>query len=498
MANFVCLAVARDWCAERHGAPSREVGLASFRQIPVFSSGYIHASATKSLALLGIGTDNVHKLTRDPAGRLDLDALERSLAGLDGAPAIVVANAGEVNAGDFDPIDAMADLADEMVRGFTSTAPSGSSRASRRSPPTSRPARNEPGPSPRTATSGSTSRTTAALRSSATPQRLATTFSEEAAYLPPADDSRANWGFMGPEGSRRARALAIWATLRAYGRSGYRLMVERHLELAQRLAERVDQEPELERLAEVPLNIVCFRWRPRGRATRARSAQPSPGRGTAAGRTGVRGNHRFRGQGRLPPRDRQLAYAAPRTWTRSSTSSSSSPAGCATSSARPRRRLRGPLRGSDTPSTRQILPSLKLIRQAKDVCSQDSASLPFRPRAACCSTVTTWSPASMISSGFDPKLRIRVRPQIEELGDLANAAVRTRNAWSGLERLIFDLRMKQLGEGRPVPRGERGVFPSHNLQVLPRHSARSISRRPRRMYGALLATIQPVLDLLAR
>jgi glutamate/tyrosine decarboxylase-like PLP-dependent enzyme len=47
---------------------------------------------------------------------------------------------------------------------------------------------------------------------------------------------------MGPEGSRRARALTIWAALRAYGRSGYRTMVERHLELAGRLAERVDAE----------------------------------------------------------------------------------------------------------------------------------------------------------------------------------------------------------------------------------------------------------------
>jgi glutamate/tyrosine decarboxylase-like PLP-dependent enzyme len=41
-------------------------------------------------------------------------------------------------------------------------------------------------------------------------------------------------------------------------------MIERHLELAQRLAGRVDEEPELERLADVPLNIVCFRWRPAG------------------------------------------------------------------------------------------------------------------------------------------------------------------------------------------------------------------------------------------
>jgi glutamate/tyrosine decarboxylase-like PLP-dependent enzyme len=41
-------------------------------------------------------------------------------------------------------------------------------------------------------------------------------------------------------------------------------MVERHLELAQRLSARVDAEPELERLAETKLNIVCFRVHPPG------------------------------------------------------------------------------------------------------------------------------------------------------------------------------------------------------------------------------------------
>jgi glutamate/tyrosine decarboxylase-like PLP-dependent enzyme len=41
-------------------------------------------------------------------------------------------------------------------------------------------------------------------------------------------------------------------------------MVERHLELAERIARRVDEAPDLERLADVRLNIVCFRYRPPG------------------------------------------------------------------------------------------------------------------------------------------------------------------------------------------------------------------------------------------
>jgi glutamate/tyrosine decarboxylase-like PLP-dependent enzyme len=264
MANFTCLAVARDWSAERQGAPAREAGLAGLRQIPVFSSGYIHASAVKSLGLLGIGTGNVQKLTRDAAGRLDVDALERELRALKGAPAIVIANAGEVNAGDFDPIDAMADLAEE--HGAWLHVDGAFGLFARISPK-----------SAHLAAGADRARSVSSdghkwlnvphdcgfafVRDA---QLLAKTFSEEAAYLPPSADSQPNWGFLGPEGSRRARALTIWATLRAYGRSGYRSMVERHLELAQRLAGRIDAEPELERLAEVPLNIVCFRWRPEG------------------------------------------------------------------------------------------------------------------------------------------------------------------------------------------------------------------------------------------
>ena len=63
---------------------------------------------------------------------------ERELA--TGEPAIVIANAGEVNAGDFDPIAEMADAgAASTTPGFTSTGPSGCSRGCR--PRTRTPAR---------------------------------------------------------------------------------------------------------------------------------------------------------------------------------------------------------------------------------------------------------------------------------------------------------------------------------------------------------------------
>ncbi|HSM01325.1 MAG TPA: aspartate aminotransferase family protein, partial [Acidimicrobiia bacterium] len=49
-----------------------------------------------------------------------------------------------------------------------------------------------------------------------------------------------------------------------YGRDGYRAMVERHCELARGLADLVEESADMELLADVPLNVVCFRYRPEG------------------------------------------------------------------------------------------------------------------------------------------------------------------------------------------------------------------------------------------
>ena len=262
MANFTGLAAARSWWAERQDVDVDEQGLSSLPAPAILSSGYVHPSAVQAIGMLGLGRSNVRRLARDGVGRIDLEALEAALAELDGRPAIVIANAGEVNAGDFDPIGEMADLAERHDAWLHVDGAFG--LFARLAPET------------RGLTDGlERARSVVAdghkwlnipydcgfvfVRE---PERLAKTFTVGAPYLPSPDDPRPSPGFLGPENSRRARAFAVWATLRAYGRSGYREMVERHLGLAQHLASRVDDTPVLERLAEVPLNIVCFRVRP--------------------------------------------------------------------------------------------------------------------------------------------------------------------------------------------------------------------------------------------
>jgi glutamate/tyrosine decarboxylase-like PLP-dependent enzyme len=256
-ANFTALAAARRWWAERHGVDVDDRGFAGLPAVPIFSSGYVHPSATKALAMLGLGRGSVRVLAKDAAGRLDEEALERELEALDGQPAILIGNAGEVNTGDFDPIGRMADLAERFGAWLHVDGAFG---LFARLTPRSRELTDGVERASSVISDGHKWLNVpydcgfAFLRE---PAPLYATFGFTAAYLP-GDE------LPGPEASRRARSLAVWATLRAYGRAGYRAMVERHLDLAQRLAERVDASPQLERLGEVPLNIVCFRFRPPG------------------------------------------------------------------------------------------------------------------------------------------------------------------------------------------------------------------------------------------
>ena len=62
------------------------------------------------------------------------------------------------------------------------------------------------------------------------------------------------------ETSRRFRALKLWLSLRYHGLAAFRAAIAANLRQAGLLAELVDAEATLERLAPVELSAVCFRW----------------------------------------------------------------------------------------------------------------------------------------------------------------------------------------------------------------------------------------------
>jgi glutamate/tyrosine decarboxylase-like PLP-dependent enzyme len=64
----------------------------------------------------------------------------------------------------------------------------------------------------------------------------------------------------GPDLSRRFSALKAWFTLQVYGAEKLGKVITHTCELAQYLKERIAQTQELELLAPVSLNIVCFRY----------------------------------------------------------------------------------------------------------------------------------------------------------------------------------------------------------------------------------------------
>ena len=65
----------------------------------------------------------------------------------------------------------------------------------------------------------------------------------------------------GPDLSRSFKALKVWFTMQVYGIDRLARMMEQTCELAEYLANCIERSSELELLAPVTLNIVCFRYR---------------------------------------------------------------------------------------------------------------------------------------------------------------------------------------------------------------------------------------------
>ena len=264
MANFVGLASGRQWWGEQLGFDVSETGLSGKPQLQVLTSGFVHAATKKCLALQGVGRSNLKIYRRDDVGRLDLAAFEAGLKAMRGAPALVVVNAGEVNAGEFDPVEEMIAVARQYNTWVHVDGAFG--LFARVSPRTEHLCRGvEHADS--VAVDGHKWLNVpydsgyAFVRDHGLMVR---TFRYTADYLPAENDPRPTIGAIAPESSRRARSFAVWATLAAYGREGQRRIVEHCLDLAQHMAMRVAEAADLELMGPVELNITAFRYNPGG------------------------------------------------------------------------------------------------------------------------------------------------------------------------------------------------------------------------------------------
>jgi aromatic-L-amino-acid decarboxylase len=95
------------------------------------------------------------------------------------------------------------------------------------------------------------------------PAALVRTFEILPEYLKTPEADRVNnyrdWGL---QLGRRFRALKLWFVIRSFGVTGLQEKIRTHLKLAKDLAGRIVNSDDFELLAPVPVNLICFRYRP--------------------------------------------------------------------------------------------------------------------------------------------------------------------------------------------------------------------------------------------
>jgi len=261
MANFTSLAAARHALLKSAGWHVEEQGLFGAPPIPVITSEESHVTVFASLQMLGLGRERVIRIPTDGQGRMRPDELRSALATVD-APALVCAQAGNVNTGSFDPLPEIAALV-HGHRGWLHVDGAFGAWAAA-------------SPSLKALTAGLDLADSIAIDGHKwlnVPYDCGLAFvrdrqAHQAAmtlnapyYGPEATVARDNHNWV-PEASRRARGFAVYAALRSLGRNGIAEMVERCCRLARGMAARLAKDPTITILNEVVLNQVLVRFSP--------------------------------------------------------------------------------------------------------------------------------------------------------------------------------------------------------------------------------------------
>jgi glutamate/tyrosine decarboxylase-like PLP-dependent enzyme len=266
MANLIGVLIARD---TELGFEVRCAGVAgSSQRLAAYTSVAAHGCIRKAMDISGTGSDALRLIPVDGRHRIDLNALERAIgedrrAGI--TPFLVVGTAGTVDTGAIDNLDALAGICNRERLWFHVDGAYGALAIL------------APDLAPR-------------LKGIERADSLAfdfhkwgqvpydagfilvrdgvlhrKTFAASAPYL--RKELRglaagAPWPCdYGPDLSRGFRALKTWFTLKVYGAAALGSVISRTCALARYLESRIAETPELELLAPVELNVVCFRYR---------------------------------------------------------------------------------------------------------------------------------------------------------------------------------------------------------------------------------------------
>lgn len=259
MASFVGLAAARHAVLAREGWDVERRGLVGAPAIRLFVGEESHVTVRVALRMLGLGDETAVDVAVDGEGRMRPEALEAALAEGSG-PAIVIAEAGNVGSGAFDPLAPIAEICRRHGAWLHVDGAFGLWAAA--------------SPRYRHLTDGlawADSWTTDAhkwlnvpydcgLAIVADAEAHHAAMTSSASYLIRQEGGERDGFDWVPEASRRGRAFPVWAALAHLGRRGVAELVERCCDLAARMAEALGAADGVEIVNDVVLNQVMVRF----------------------------------------------------------------------------------------------------------------------------------------------------------------------------------------------------------------------------------------------